>query len=56
MQSIFGILDGIGAEPRNLPDYAKETADKLFGDQYVWSVLAGRHQMAFTTMAGINRR
>ena len=35
--------------------FAKETADRLFGNQYVWSVLAaGRHQMAFTTMAGIN--
>src|SRR3954453_1606575 len=54
VQSIFGILGGIGAEPRNLL-FAKETADRLFGSQYVWSVLAaGRHQMAFTTMAGIN--
>jgi uncharacterized protein (DUF849 family) len=54
VQSIFGILGGIGAEPRNLL-FAKETADRLFGKDYVWSVLAaGRHQMAFTTMAGIN--
>ena len=54
VQSIFGILGGIGADARNLL-FAKETADRLFGDQYVWSVLAaGRHQMAFTTMAGIN--
>jgi uncharacterized protein (DUF849 family) len=54
VQSIFGITGGIGAEPRNLL-FARETADRLFGDQYVWSVLAaGRHQMAFTTMAGIN--
>ena len=53
VQTIFGILGGIGAEPRNLL-FMKETADKLFGDAYVWSVLAaGRHQMAFTTMAGI---
>jgi uncharacterized protein (DUF849 family) len=53
VQTIFGILGGIGAEPRNLL-FAKETADRLFGDQYVWSVLAaGRHQMPFTTMAGI---
>jgi 3,5-dioxohexanoate:acetyl-CoA acetone transferase len=53
VQTIFGILGGIGAEPRNL-QFMRETADKLFGDQYVWSVLAaGRHQMAFTTMAGI---
>ena len=53
VQTIFGILGGIGAEPRNLL-FMKETADRLFGDQYVWSVLAaGRHQMPFTTMAGI---
>ena len=53
VQTIFGILGGIGAEPRNLL-FMRETADKLFGAQYVWSVLAaGRHQMGFTTMAGI---
>jgi uncharacterized protein (DUF849 family) len=53
VQTIFGILGGIGAEPRNLM-YMRETADRLFGRDYVWSVLAaGRHQMAFTTMAGI---
>jgi uncharacterized protein (DUF849 family) len=53
VQTIFGILGGIGAEPRNLL-FMRETADRLFGDQYEWSVLAaGRHQMAFTTMAGI---
>jgi uncharacterized protein (DUF849 family) len=53
VQSIFGILGGIGADPENL-DHMKRIADKLFGEQYHWSVLAaGRHQMAFTTMAGI---
>jgi uncharacterized protein (DUF849 family) len=53
VQTIFGILGGIGAEPRNLM-FMRETADRLFGGQYVWSVLgAGRHQMNFTTMAGI---
>ena len=53
MQTIFGILGGIGAEHRNLM-FMRETADRLFGVDYVWSVLAaGRHQMAFTTMAGI---
>jgi uncharacterized protein (DUF849 family) len=53
VQSIFGILGGIGADHQNLV-FMKETADRLFGDQYVWSVLAaGRHQLAFTTMAGI---
>jgi uncharacterized protein (DUF849 family) len=53
VQTIFGILGGVGAEPRNL-HFMRETADRLFGDAYVWSVLAaGRHQMPFTTMAGI---
>ena len=40
VQSIFGITGGIGAEPRNLL-FAKETADRLFGDQ-VCLVGAGR--------------
>ena len=53
VQSIFGILGGIGADQQNLM-FMRETANRLFGAQYVWSVLAaGRHQMAFTTMAGI---
>jgi uncharacterized protein (DUF849 family) len=57
VQTIFGILGGIGGgigpAPRDLL-FMKETADRLFGNAYVWSVLAaGRHQMAFTTMAGI---
>ena len=45
VQIIFGILGGIGADMRNLM-FMKETADRLFGDDYRWSVLAaGRHQM-----------
>ncbi len=53
VQSIFGILGGIGAEPRNLM-FMRETADRLFGKDYIWSVLAaGRHQMNFSTMSGI---
>jgi uncharacterized protein (DUF849 family) len=53
VQSIFGILGGIGAEPRNLM-FMRETADRLFGKDYVWSVLAaGRHQMGFCTMSGL---
>lgn len=52
-QTIFGILGGIGAEHRNLM-FMKETADRLFGKDYVWSVLAaGRNQMPFVTMAGM---
>ncbi len=53
VQTIFGILGGIGADPDNLV-HMRHIANKLFGDQYQWSVLAaGRHQMAFTTLAGI---
>src|SRR5215469_12811778 len=54
VQTIFGILGGIGADPDNLV-HMRRIADKLFGDQYQWSVLAaGRHQMMFTTLAGIH--
>ena len=53
VQSIFGILGGIGADPENLI-FMKQTADRLFGDDYIWSVLAaGRHQMSFTTQAAL---
>jgi uncharacterized protein (DUF849 family) len=51
VQMIFGILGGIGADMRNLM-FMKETADKLFGNSYRWSVLAaGRSQMSFATQA-----
>ena len=54
VQSIFGILGGIGADPENLA-HMKRIADKLFGESYHWSVLAaGRHQMNFTTLAALN--
>lgn len=53
IQMIFGILGGIGADPENLM-FMKSTADKLFGDDYRWSVLAaGRNQMAFATQAAM---
>ena len=53
VQSIFGILGGIGADEENLM-HARRIADKLFGDAYQWSVLAaGRHQMNFVTMAAM---
>lgn len=33
----------------------RRMADKLFGDSYLWSVLAaGRHQLPFATMAALN--
>ncbi len=53
LQLIFGILGGIGADMDNLM-FMKRTADKLFGSDYQWSVLAaGRHQMAFATQAAL---
>lgn len=53
VQTIFGILGGIGAEQRNLV-FMRETADRLFGTDYEWSVLAaGRHQIPFTAMAAV---
>jgi uncharacterized protein (DUF849 family) len=51
LQLIFGILGGIGADMDNLL-FMKRTADRLFGDQYHWSVLAaGRFQIPFATQA-----
>jgi uncharacterized protein (DUF849 family) len=53
VQTIFGILGGIGADPENLA-HMRRIADKLFGDQYHWSILAaGRHQMPLITMGAI---
>lgn len=53
VQSIFGILGGIGADMENVM-FMKQTADRLFGDDYVWSVLAaGRHQMPFITQSAM---
>ena len=45
VQSVFGILGGIGPHPEDVM-HMKRTADRLFGNQYHWSVLgAGRNQM-----------
>jgi uncharacterized protein (DUF849 family) len=53
VQTIFGILGGIGPNPEDLM-HMKRTADQLFGDQYVWSILgAGRHQMGLVTMGAL---
>jgi uncharacterized protein (DUF849 family) len=53
IQSVFGILGGIGADPDNVM-FMRRTADRLFGDQYVWSVLAaGRHQMTLISQAAM---
>ena len=51
VQSVFGILGGIGPHPEDVI-HMKRTADRLFGDQYEWSVLgAGRHQLPIAAMA-----
>jgi len=51
VQTIFGILGGIGADPENVA-HMRRIADKLFGGDYQWSILAaGRHQMPLCTMA-----
>ena len=51
IQFVFGVLGGIGADPENLT-HMKRIADKLFGADYSFSVLAaGRHQMPMITMS-----
>ena len=53
VQTIFGILGGIGADHENLM-HMKRIADRLFGNDYQWSVLAGgRHQLSFASMAAM---
>jgi uncharacterized protein (DUF849 family) len=51
VQSVFGILGGIGTHPEDVM-MMRRTADRLFGDKYRWSVLgAGRNQMPIAAMA-----
>lgn len=51
IQSVFGILGGIGAHPEDIA-HMKRTADRLFGEDYHWSVLgAGRNQMRVAAIA-----
>jgi uncharacterized protein (DUF849 family) len=53
IQTIFGILGGIGPDPENVV-FLRQTADRLFGKDYEWSVLgAGRHQLSLLTFASI---
>lgn len=45
IQTVFGLMGGIGAHPEDVA-HMKRTADRLFGDTYRWSVLgAGRNQL-----------
>ena len=50
VQSVFGILGGIGGHPEDLM-HMRRTADRLFGDAYLWSILgAGRNQIPLATI------
>ena len=51
VQTVFGIMGGIGPHPEDVM-HMKRTADRLFGDAYVWSVLgAGRNQIPIAAQA-----
>ena len=51
VQSVFGLLGGIGPHPEDVA-HMKRTADRLFGSDYQWSVLgAGRNQLAIAAQA-----
>ncbi len=51
IQTVFGILGGIGTHPDDVM-HMKRTADRLFGDDYRWSVLgAGASQIKIASMA-----
>jgi uncharacterized protein (DUF849 family) len=53
IQSVFGIRGGIGPHPEDVL-HMKRTADRLFGDDYRWSVLgAGRNQMYVAAMSAV---
>jgi uncharacterized protein (DUF849 family) len=50
VQSVFGLLGGIGPHPEDLM-HMRRTADRLFGSDYVWSILgAGRNQIPLATL------
>lgn len=51
IQSVFGLLGGIGTHPEDVM-HMRRTAERLFGQDYYWSVLgAGRSQMPLATMS-----
>ena len=50
VQSVFGIMGGIGADPEDLM-HMHRTAHRLFGDQFRWSILGtGRSQVQLATI------
>jgi uncharacterized protein (DUF849 family) len=51
IQTVFGLLGGIGTHPDDVM-HMRRTAERLFGQDYYWSVLgAGRSQMPIASMA-----
>ena len=53
IQSVFGIRGGIGPHPEDVL-HMRRTADRLFGEQYQWSVLGGgRNQMFIATQSAV---
>ncbi|OLT23767.1 3-keto-5-aminohexanoate cleavage protein [Pseudonocardia sp. CNS-139] len=53
VQSVFGLLGGIGDHPEDLM-HMRRTADRLLGTDYEWSILgAGRSQMSLATMGAM---
>ena len=53
IQAVFGILGGIGPDPDNVV-FMRRTADRLFGNDYVWSILAaGRYQIPLITQGAM---
>ncbi|TSD59798.1 3-keto-5-aminohexanoate cleavage protein [Variovorax sp. KBS0712] len=50
VQTVFGILGGIGADPEDLM-HMRRTAARLFGDRFEWSILGtGRNQLPLATI------
>ena len=53
IQTVFGFSGGIGVDPGNVA-YVRSVADRLFGRDYHWSILApGRHQFQLCTMGAV---
>ena len=53
IQSVFGIRGGIGPHPEDVM-HMKRTADRLFGADYLWSVLGGgRNQMYVAVQSAV---
>ena len=53
IQSVFGLRGGIGPHPEDVL-HMKRTADRLFGDRYLWSVLgAGSNQMFIAAQSAV---